>query len=1239
MLALGCGIALVPAWAADPIFVPGPASGYVAPGNAPPQTTVNSAGLAAGTRQMPGTEKRTVNWNTTSDTTVTLSPGTFADTFGTMISDTGVTVGHGVSGLITKPLRWETNGDLTELGTLTPKTDNSIEAKANAVNAAGLAVGYSQVYDAQNTLLGTRALRWAAGATAPLQLPVASSNDGYSVAQARVISDTGLIAGDGQVYNGTTPVGQRGIRWSADYQSAAILETISTDAAGSGFAEVKAVNNAGTVAGNARKYSGSTNLGLRAVRWEAGSSTPVELGILGSTAAGANVDTTAIAMDQAGNIAGLSQKYVDGATKGTRPVVWKAGTTVPVELGISGVDPNGTTRGNMSAMNKYGFIAGTIQTFTPVGGTIGRRAIIWGLNGEMYNLNDMLPPNSGWILTVATDISDSGWVAGYGTFDPDNEGPLPAYDRYFSMQSDLFIATPEIQVSVDAQVLTDDVSTVALGNAAVGFTTVEKTITIRNAGTGPLNLTGVSVDGENRTDFTLDTTTLVTPLAANASTTFKVTFNPSALGSRTASLKVLSNDLDTASFDVSLSGTGVAPSPGVIAFQNAEISVTEKTLTVNVPVTRTGGDNGAVSVRVNSTPGTATQADFSAVTNYLVSFPAGDAGNKSVPVTLVADGIVEPEETFTLTLSDPQGGATLGGTQVITVKILATDVQKPVVTLTSPTANQVINFVPGTPVTITGSASDNVGIDKVQVSLNGGTYADAALVSGAPSATAWTYDATPAGGMNRITVRALDDEGNESLVERSFTYRKLSTLTVNTEGSGKVTGVLNGQVYEVGKKYTLTAAPGAGQVFDGWEGAGLTAPANEVAKLSFTFTDALFENPVIEASFVALPFTATEIGGFNGLVTPKAGTALSNSTQGFLNLTLTAKGTFSGKLKIDGFTLSVSGLFTNDGEARFGTARASTLLVERANKPSLELADVRWEPATDKISGVVNQYLRRTRTAQSDFVLDRAAFSAKSPVTPATYTANGGKYTVILPAKEQTNGLLKTDYPQGTGFGLITITPAGVVSFAGTLADNTAITASVPLSADRRAPLYAQLYATKGSYSAAVVLDNVLDLDSDLKAVNAIWFRPFQNKVQHYPWGWEEGVVHDLVGAKFTAGNNLVPGLSEASPEGNATLTFRDGHLVEDLIQSLNISAANAVTQLTSGSGIPSPYTLTLTSGTGDIKGSFTHSDGTKPAFKGKVYQKGAFMGAHGFFLTTPPKPVDGTGESGAVLLRKKTQG
>jgi hypothetical protein len=105
---------------------------------------------------------------------------------------------------------------------------------------------------------------------------------------------------------------------------------------------------------------------------------------------------------------------------------------------------------------------------------------------------------------------------------------------------------------------------------------------------------------------------------------------------------------------------------------------------------------------------------------------------------------------------------------------------------------------------------------------------------------------------------------------------------------------------------------------------------------------------------------------------------------------------------------------------------------------------------------------------------------------------------------------------------------------------------------------------------------------------------------------------------------NLIP---------NATLSFSDGLLTAPVVKDVTITPTNVVTNspLTDTS-----FKLTITAASGKIGGTFTHTDGTKPAFNGVILQKGANRAAFGYFLTVAPKVITGLGESGAVSLIHK---
>jgi len=112
------------------------------------------------------------------------------------------------------------------------------------------------------------------------------------------------------------------------------------------------------------------------------------------------------------------------------------------------------------------------------------------------------------------------------------------------------------------------------GNQLVGTTSARQTVTLSNVGITPLAITGIAVAGSNAADFLQAGNCPVGgTLAVGRSCSINMTFRPSAVGGRTATISV--SDLDSTSpQQVSLTGTGVAPiatlSPaGPFAFSSA----------------------------------------------------------------------------------------------------------------------------------------------------------------------------------------------------------------------------------------------------------------------------------------------------------------------------------------------------------------------------------------------------------------------------------------------------------------------------------------------------------------------------------------------------------------------------------------------------------------------------------------------------------------------------------------------
>lgn len=741
-----------------------------------------------------------------------------------------------------------------------------------------------------------------------------------------------------------------------------------------------------------------------------------------------------------------------------------------------------------------------------------------------------LPGTINFALSNPTGGAALGAVSGTTVTVLPNNGEIAFTDAAYSV--------PALNASNSPSLVT---LTLSRSNGSVGQVSVDVSVT-----------GGTLAAGTNYT-FSSPTTVTFAPGATTASATIQLGNIPGQTG--TIEL-ALSNPTGGASLGLAETEVAVFGAAGTVTLGAAKYDVFEEAGLITIPVLRSGGNSGAVSVRISTTDGTAVSSgsnpDFTALNNQLVEFAEG-VNSVPVQITIAKTVANEPNETFSVALSSPVG-TTISPIASATVRILDTDTAKPTLTLATPAANA--KFAKNTPVSVAGSATDNKGVDKVEVSLNGGDYAAAALTVTAKGVD-FVLPISPSRGVNTLSVRSVDGRGNNLVVTRSFVYDD--------------------------------------------------------------------------------PFPAIA-GSYNGLIVATGETLPSNSTSGFLNLTVQATGAFTGKLSIDSLQLSFSGSFDGAGVARFGANKAANISVERPNKPSVVVAlstDLD-APENGKVTGQLTQYYRKILTATSSIDLDRAGFDGKTAATSVAsrYLANKGAYTIVFPGDfTPPTGFQPEDYPPGHGFGTITLKANGTLALAGTLSDGTAVTASAPLSKNYEWPLFAQIYNKLGSVGGKLVLndDNGTHPNDDITGQNLFWFRPYQN-VQHYPYGWPEGLTIRAVGAKYDVPTDasVLPGL--AATAGHAELSFADGLLPGEIKKDVVIDAKNKVT-ISNGD---KTFTLSIAAATGVVSGTFTHADGSKPAYKGVIFRKGANGGAYGHFLSTAPKVRDGLGEAGAVELKAK---
>ena len=116
--------------------------------------------------------------------------------------------------------------------------------------------------------------------------------------------------------------------------------------------------------------------------------------------------------------------------------------------------------------------------------------------------------------------------------------------------------------------------------------------------------------------------------------------------------------------------------PGQIALETSVISVVEGAATVDVKVRRTGGSDGAVSVDYQTVAITAEDGDDYQGKSGVLQFADGET-EKSIEIAILDNGIAEPYQTFSLTIDNVGGGATLLAPRTATITIKDDDVVIP----------------------------------------------------------------------------------------------------------------------------------------------------------------------------------------------------------------------------------------------------------------------------------------------------------------------------------------------------------------------------------------------------------------------------------------------------------------------------------------------------------------------------------------------------------------------------------
>lgn len=788
-------------------------------------------------------------------------------------------------------------------------------------------------------------------------------------------------------------------------------------------------------------------------------------------------------------------------------------------------------------------------------------------------------------------------------------------------------AAPDIAVEQTAGAgLVDGASSVDFGTVNTGSTGAVLSFTIKNMGSAPLTRLAVTKDGAQAAEYVV-TSPLVRVLAPGARTTFTVKFAPLAAGPRSALIHIGSNDMDENSFDIALTGTGVArpaittqpvgpllvgtgEGAGFTVASDSAVTPVYKWLKNGLFIT------GGTSAQFNISNAKLTDAGaYSAALTNAAGSATSSAARLGVVSLATTDVTVNEAATLTLTVSKSiPAGAVVGYQWKKNGGELANGGVSPA---------QVLSGATGTTLSITKAAAANAGSYSCVVGMDGLTKE-----SGVFNVSVRLKPVVNAAGP---FIWFTGDLVTEQIVAvnnpTTFVFTGLPAgVTGNT-----VTGKLSGRP---------TAATISAKTF--------TVTASNLAGTS----------PPMVVSYTVASLPAYGAGSYNGLVKasttePDRAPLLSNgsgedgttadvSTEGFFTSKVESSGAFSGKLTIDGLVLSVTGIFDHNGVARFGTNGAASVTVSHPDKLALTLTlnlDLTAPPGNNgKLRGTVTQKLVSVVQALSNIDADRAHYSTTNKV-PVNLAGTATKpYTLVFPSKTQSPVKDLNTYPQGDGFATMTVNVNGTVSLTGKLADDTVITASTPLSKLNLWPIFAQLYTLKGSIAGMAALTDANSTTEDVIGTNLQWFRPTQN-VQWYNNGWPAGITVDVNGARYVVPPALplasvFPLTTATDTDGNAALSFTGGLLSPlPLPYSINISTANLATN----APVAASPTMLVDKASGKITGTFTHTDGPtiKPAYQGVIIQKGSKKGGWGYFMSRAT-PLTYFGESGRVQVQAK---
>jgi len=136
---------------------------------------------------------------------------------------------------------------------------------------------------------------------------------------------------------------------------------------------------------------------------------------------------------------------------------------------------------------------------------------------------------------------------------------------------------------------------------------------------------------------------------------------------------VLVSDISNGLFILRDRTLGLSQNAGQVGYVGTSASASENAGVARITLRRNAGFAGAVSIDYATSDGTATAGSDYTASSGTLTWAAGDLGERIISVPLINDNLVEPNETFRITLSNATGGVVIEGSATLDVTVTNDD--------------------------------------------------------------------------------------------------------------------------------------------------------------------------------------------------------------------------------------------------------------------------------------------------------------------------------------------------------------------------------------------------------------------------------------------------------------------------------------------------------------------------------------------------------------------------------------